>query len=81
MTDPAIIAHLREHVAAQAEALEIMQAARRAPIEVRLMECVLGIAVVAVVVLLVALLVQGFTLYDGLHVPGLLDWWSWRRSA
>jgi hypothetical protein len=52
--------------------------------------CVLGISAGVAVACLATMLAQGFTLYDGAHVPpllpsidftGLLDWWPWRRSA
>lgn len=65
MTDPTSI------VAAQVDDLRTMQAARQKPLDVLLMECVLGISIGVVIALLVAMFAQGFTLYDGLHVPGL----------
>jgi hypothetical protein len=62
-------------VAAQVRDLKVIQAARRKPLDVLLMECVLAIAVGTALGLVVAMFLQGFTLFAGYHVPGLLEWW------
>lgn len=59
-------------VAAQVEDLKVLHAARQVPIEIRLIEYVLGITSGVAIACLVVMLAQGFTPYDGAHVPPLL---------
>jgi hypothetical protein len=46
------------------------------PLANAVMECIVFAAAGAAVALLVAMLTQGFTLYAGFDVPGLIDLWS-----
>ena len=61
---------LRTRMQERMDAFEAAQMPRR-PLGVLAMEAVAFAAMGLVVVLFVAMLAQGFTLYDGLHVPGL----------